>query len=607
MGCDCGAKSSIEEKLREFINDLIITQISVDEYKQKLLEFFHQNKFSEINLLEKEFLNPLFESKTDTFSLMKHSFTNFIYKVKDKNIPFFLLSMAFLTNTIDFISLKTNYEIILYEILPEDLTKRIRAKNELVVFKKFLKYYVKLISLIVVEAYSLSFNSDEDKSNADYLKIVFNNAFINELIKRMFQEEKAKDFNIENFINKWYNDLKHNKVRENLHDIYMTSKNMTLIDDTSYTDFSDVVDEIDEVEEEDKISENGKLEEKEIFIYETNQEDRSHLEFINVSKINAVTRGFLYRKLYKKIKPELEKQTKRIHDYIKNNFTLATIKKTEEKRKIFYSKEGWKKFYAEDTKFFVIHYNDIHESKFLVLNNGSEYYSGSLNQKNQKHGFGISIERQGNKYTGYWYENMYHGWGELIDKNGNIFQGPFKYGILSGKGERYSNDEIHYVGEFENGMRQGEGKEDSEFFTYIGSFRKDKKNNKGKIILKLLKDTYEGDFLDDNITGKGEYEWSNGNIYVGDFLNGKMHGKGTNRWSDGSSYEGDYVKGVKEGHGRYVKANGKICEGFWKNGKLHGKAKLINEKGSFDVEFVNGKIRQQANQDQGASYDDNVF
>ena len=328
MGCDCGAKSSIEEKLFEFFNELIICQISIYEYKKKLLEFIQQDKLSDILLLENEFLNPFFETKTKTHALINHSFTKFIFKVKDKNLPFFLLSLAFQSNTIDFTSLKNNYKIILYEILPENLTKRIKAQNELVVFKNFLIYYFKLISSIVVEAYSQSFTSEEDKLKSDYLKIVYNKAFINVLIKRMFQEENEIDFNLENFISKWYDELKHNKVRENLHEIYMTSKNLTLIDETSFTDFNDIVEETYNIDISDlefiKVSNINSI--KTGFI----------LEFIKVTKINSVARGFLYRKFYKKIKPELEIQTKRIHDNIRSNFTFARIINTEEKRKIFY-------------------------------------------------------------------------------------------------------------------------------------------------------------------------------------------------------------------------------------------------------------------------------
>ena len=65
---------------------------------------------------------------------------------------------------------------------------------------------------------------------------------------------------------------------------------------------------------------------------------------------------------------------------------------------------------------------------------------------------------------------------------------------------------------------------------YEGDFKYDKKNGNGKLTYKLLKDTYEGEFKDNNITGVGFYTWVNKDTYNGSFLNGKMHGKGLYKW-----------------------------------------------------------------------------
>ena len=40
------------------------------------------------------------------------------------------------------------------------------------------------------------------------------------------------------------------------------------------------------------------------------------------------------------------------------------------------------------------------------------------------------------------------------------------------------------------------------------------------------KDKYEGEFKNDNITGKGTLACSDGSIYTGDFKEGKKHGQG---------------------------------------------------------------------------------
>ena len=56
-------------------------------------------------------------------------------------------------------------------------------------------------------------------------------------------------------------------------------------------------------------------------------------------------------------------------------------------------------------------------------------------------------------------------------------------------------------------------------------------------------DVYEGDYLNDQKTGKGIYKWANGNVYEGDFLNGQLTGKGIFKKANGDVYEGDWING----------------------------------------------------------------
>jgi hypothetical protein len=49
---------------------------------------------------------------------------------------------------------------------------------------------------------------------------------------------------------------------------------------------------------------------------------------------------------------------------------------------------------------------------------------------------------------------------------------------------------------------------------------------------------YEGNFVDNEISGYGTYNWPDGRIYVGNWLDNKMHGEGTLKWPDGKCYKG---------------------------------------------------------------------
>ncbi len=613
MGCACGNRANIEENIRDFINDMVISKTSINEYKRNLAFAIQNDKFYEQEIFEKEFLDPLFESVSGNFKEFKKHVVEYFYQIKDENFIFFIVSLSFICETINFASLKSNYEIILYETLPLHLTKVVRSKNDLRVFKKFVKFYVKMVSQFIVGALEKIYSQNiEDKNALEDLKIYYGNVCVNEFIQRLFASEKEKDFNLEKFLKLNYESLKHNAVRDKLYEIYSTTPKLHFQKDIEETDIFSFI-ESEKAEEPLDITNNFDQLDFEINQSEENISIIKEKSFVEIvakqpeplvvtakkvydqatihkasTQLGKIAKGISYRKHFRStIKSDLEKQQSKIHEYIVNNFPSEKVKKAEANRKQEFIVDGWKKFYPVNTKIFNINHGEVHETKFLIFN-GNEYYSGLLNRKSQKHGFGISIHRQGEKYQGFFFENNYHGWGELIDKSGNIFQGQFVQGVLTGKGEKHALDGSYYIGDFDNFQKHGEGQEDSEFYVYRGGFIKNKKNGKGKIYMKVLKDSYEGDFQDDTITGTGEYHWSNNNTYVGEFLNGKMHGKGINKWPDGTVYEGQYVSGIKEGFGRYTKPNGKTYEGYLKNGKPHGKGVLISTKGAFDVEFSEG-------------------
>lgn len=63
----------------------------------------------------------------------------------------------------------------------------------------------------------------------------------------------------------------------------------------------------------------------------------------------------------------------------------------------------------------------------------------------------------------------------------------------------------------------------------------------------LSRSTYEGDFLRNNIHGKGLYCWKDGREFEGDWVDNQMHGSGVFRWRDGRFYEGTYKNDKKDG------------------------------------------------------------
>jgi hypothetical protein len=58
---------------------------------------------------------------------------------------------------------------------------------------------------------------------------------------------------------------------------------------------------------------------------------------------------------------------------------------------------------------------------------------------------------------------------------------------------------------------------------------------------------YDGEWVDNKITGQGVYSWEDGRKYTGEWLQNNMNGFGLYIWLDGRKYEGNYLQDKKEG------------------------------------------------------------
>lgn len=221
-----------------------------------------------------------------------------------------------------------------------------------------------------------------------------------------------------------------------------------------------------------------------------------------------------------------------------------------------------------DLKFFAKNQNKI--KKFTIEYPDKSLYSGTLNGKWEKHGFGVFILLDKSKYIGFFKNNMFHGKGRLIDIKGDYFEGYFKQDCAHGFGKHVSSTGEIYIGFWANDKHQGKGQE---FFKdgsqYEGEFKNGMKEGKGKFVYPDGS-SYEGDFLNDQMHGKGIYKLGEGKIYHGDFFKGKMEGTGFFIWPDKKKYIGQYQKDKKQGYGIFIWPEGKRYEGEWKAGKQHG-------------------------------------
>ena len=217
----------------------------------------------------------------------------------------------------------------------------------------------------------------------------------------------------------------------------------------------------------------------------------------------------------------------------------------------------------------------------LIKFPNEEMYEGGWNILSQRHGFGISINKENNVYKGLWENDNFGSYGAFVEKNGNYYIGQLENGKAKGKGEMFIKDKMKYKGDFYEDLPCGKGVLENycDGSLYEGQILKGAKNGYGEMKFKNGIE-YKGEFIDDKFNGKGKIIFPNGREYVGEFKNNKIDGKGIFNWEDGKKYEGKYIDNIKQGFGKMSWNENKYYEGEWYNNKPHGNG----------IFFLNGKI-----------------
>ena len=217
-------------------------------------------------------------------------------------------------------------------------------------------------------------------------------------------------------------------------------------------------------------------------------------------------------------------------------------------------------------------------------------YKGSWNINNyKKEGFGILIDEEGNKYIGYFQDDLMNGKGRLFNKEGDYFEGNFEKGDFK-EGKLILKSGYKLEGVFINGKINGKGKESLDnIFNYEGNFENGKRNGEG--IYKWEDGSiYKGNFINGEINGKGNFKWNDGRNYNGDFKNGIIEGKGEFSWPNGKKYIGEYKFNKKNGAGKYYWDNNIYYDGDWVNNQQHGKGIFYENENKIKGIFRYGKL-----------------
>jgi len=129
----------------------------------------------------------------------------------------------------------------------------------------------------------------------------------------------------------------------------------------------------------------------------------------------------------------------------------------------------------------------------------------------------------------------------------------------------------------------------SSAITYHGEILNGKKHGKG--LTRFQEGRFEGDYQEDERTGKGSYFWDKGDYYTGEFLHGNCHGKGFYRFADGATFDGHFKEGKRTGEGIFRWSDGDYYQGNFENGYRSGRGIFVWETLSrrYEGEFVDGE------------------
>ncbi|CCW66327.1 unnamed protein product [Phytomonas sp. Hart1] len=185
------------------------------------------------------------------------------------------------------------------------------------------------------------------------------------------------------------------------------------------------------------------------------------------------------------------------------------------------------------------------------------------------------------------------GYQAFLFPNGDVYEGNWKNCLLHGKGSliRAATREV-YEGQWFLGHRCGTGTLSSPGYRtiYSGAWLDNKRHGRGELV--EPEGIYVGEFINNHLSGYGEYTYYDGRVYRGHWRDGLFEGNGVYICRSGSRYEGGWSAGYENGRGTKFFFNGDIYIGDWVKGRRHGygiyKSPFFHYEGSWAYDNMCG-------------------
>eukprot|EP01125_Pyxidicula_operculata_P017353 TRINITY_DN6074_c0_g2_i1.p1 TRINITY_DN6074_c0_g2~~TRINITY_DN6074_c0_g2_i1.p1 ORF type:complete len:1111 (-),score=275.22 TRINITY_DN6074_c0_g2_i1:73-3264(-) len=201
------------------------------------------------------------------------------------------------------------------------------------------------------------------------------------------------------------------------------------------------------------------------------------------------------------------------------------------------------------------------------------YYQGQW-ENDMRHGKGILVDSEKSRYIGKWANDRPHGFGRREYADGTVYQGDWEDGSRTGKGKCAFPRDAYYDGDWKHDRFHGEGEyREEDGVVYKGNWIYGTKQGKGQYIFPSGA-RYVGYVNNGKFHKTGKFEGEVGDMiqsYDGEWSNGRIHGKGTLTFENGDVYEGGFNNNNYHGEGTYRFANGTILDTKWDMGSIVGK------------------------------------
>lgn len=228
-----------------------------------------------------------------------------------------------------------------------------------------------------------------------------------------------------------------------------------------------------------------------------------------------------------------------------------------------------------------------HGKGACAYKNGSRYFGEWY--RGLRNGFGVFLSGQGERYVGQWLSGKKHGTGRYMFANGDFYDGEFRNDKAQGMGVYYHVAEGNvFSGEWSNDKRNGRGTYNfSNGSKYTGIWVDNDIDGKGKFDY-ACGAFYRGQFKKNLKHGKGVFTWANLNVYKGTFVDDVMCGPGEMTYVAGHRYIGNWDRNKKNGFGAFYYAEGHVYEGNFVDDQRSGKGAMTWFKGSLIEESYSG-------------------